>query len=107
MDDAAAKAPETPVSLWKDFGYYTLWWCVVFGIGGALNPVTGPGLDQFWLTKVIQMSGGVAQGFIGAVLFTMAQNLWNIKRRKPVSWGLAIAIWMAVKFSVVAILHAF
>lgn len=86
MPDVAATAP---ASLWRDFRYYLLWWVVWVGIFSALQPVFEPG--DFWIQKAWQVIPGLFYGMALGCVFTLAQNTMNKKRRKALSWVLAIA----------------
>jgi hypothetical protein len=84
--------------LFRDFYYYLGWWCLWVGLGSFLQPVVDPEWQrQFWLAKAIQLGTGLSAGALSALLFTMLQNLVNWKRRRAVSWVLAIGIFMLVK----------
>jgi hypothetical protein len=103
-NEVSAAPKWTPLKHW---GYYSLWWAVIMGIGSGLMPVTGPALDQFWIAKLYQTAFGIAFGLVCALIFTLTQNTWNVGRKKPVSWAFAIAIWMAGKFIVAWLSGAF
>jgi len=90
--------PEAEITAprFKDFGHYTLWWCVWVGGLSALSYVDTTIYD-FWPAKAYQLGLGLTMGLICAVFFTLLQNLANPERKKVSSWCSAIAIYAAVK----------
>lgn len=81
--NAEQAAPPVPASRFAGFRHYALWWCLwLGGIGfisyGSLAERTAHGLE------------GVLLGLFCAALFALAQNTLNKRRRKPISWLLAI-----------------
>lgn len=84
--------------LFRNFYYYLAWWCFWIGLGTFLQPVVDPEWQkQFWTAKAIQFATGLSGGALAALLFTMLQNLLNWRRRRPISWVLAIAILILIK----------
>lgn len=86
-------------ALFKDFGYYILWWVVIFAVLNALSPVTSD-QGEFWRAKAVQTAAGAISGAICASLFTIMQNLANKDRKKVISWAVAIAAAIAFQVAV-------
>ena len=87
-------AAEQTHTLWKDMGHYMMWWICLFGLAGLLTPVTSAVPHQ----RLMQAGWGMFFGGVCGLVFTLSQNTFNKSRNKPASWGIAIAIWMGMKF---------
>lgn len=83
-------------TLWKDVGYYMMWWLFFGALGGFVTPVGVSG--ERWPTEGVQVLWGLFFGGVCGLVFTLSQNTFNKSRNKPASWGIAIAIWMGMKF---------
>lgn len=97
MADAAVP---TKRPLFDDFGYYIRWWLLLGAIGGLLTVVGSEDLDHFGRAKLIQVIWGLGSGVLFAVVFTPIQNLLNAGRKRWLTWVIAIAAWLGVKFAV-------
>lgn len=93
-----------PRSLWRDFRHYVLWWMFWTALFSILQPELVE--DDFWMHKAIRLAAGLAYGLVLGAVFTAAQNTLNRTRRKPLSWGLAIATALVGKAVSFAILGA-
>jgi len=82
-------------TLWKDMRYYMTWWLFVGALAGLFTPVTSP---DFWSTKGVKVFRGLLFGAACGLVFTLLQNTVNRPRKEPVSWVLAIVIWMGMRF---------
>lgn len=95
-------ATASPGRVWfRDFGYYALRWTIIVGVLSALQPVYDIPADAsnlFWQMKLQQLLLGIGWGFVVATVFTVIQNGVNSARRRPVSWVIAIAVWIAMAF---------
>ena len=96
MADAAVPAKRP---LFDGFGYYIRWWLLLGAIGGLLTVVEQPD-EHFWKVKLVQVIWGLGSGVIFAVVFTPIQNLANAGRKRWLTWVIAIAVWLGVKFAV-------
>lgn len=105
MTEIAAELPAKKPALWQNFGYYTAWWCVLMGVGSALQPVTGS--VDFWPAKVWQLLAGIGFGLVCSVIFTLCQNKLNPARKRLLNWIFAITIWTSMKFLVAGLAGAF
>ncbi len=63
-------------------------------------------LDHYWLQKLYQALFGLLFGAVCAVVFTLAENTFNVLRLKWKTWLIVIATWLAVKFAVVSVMAA-
>jgi len=91
----------------RDWGYYSLWWTVVFAIvaiANGLQPLNA--LEYFWTAKLEQLVWGVSFGLVCALLFTIVQNGLNQIRSKVKSWIFALVIWVIMKIGVTFALGA-
>jgi uncharacterized membrane protein len=89
----------------RDWGYYSLWWAVVFAIvaiANGLQPLSA--LNHFWSAKLEQLVWGAWFGLVCAFLFTIVQNGLNKSRSKVRSWIFALVIWVAMKLGLTFVL---
>ncbi len=82
----------------RDWGYYSLWWGLIFTILGSLMYRDGP-QDQFLNPALQQALFGLAFGLVCALVFTLVQNGVNKERRKVKSWILAVLIWIVMRLA--------
>lgn len=79
-----------PSGLWRGWRYYALWWVVWTALFTVLQPDVTGDPSWFWGRKAIMLVAGILYGLVLSTIFTLAQNTMNARRRKPVSWALAI-----------------
>lgn len=82
----------------KSFGYYAIWFVLWGALFSFLQPVGSEQLvnTTFWAVKIQQAVLGAGYGVICAIAFTILQNGINGRRRKWVSWLLAIGVWASI-----------
>ena len=83
-------------SILKDWGYYSLWWAIVLGGLNVLTYVVGGPAEQLWSAKLQHLLFGVSYGLICAFVFTVVQNILNVKRSKVLSCLFVVVIWIAL-----------
>jgi hypothetical protein len=83
------------------WGYLVRW--LVFGlVVHVFQPVSGDP-KYFWWDKLDQVLIGLAFGFSGAVVFTVAENTFNTPRVNWKSWVIVVASWLVVKVLFVSV----
>jgi hypothetical protein len=96
VDNQRVETP--PAAGWGEFGRYALYWTVLGGVGGLFTPVIDEAaLDQFWWTKLDQVLSGIVFGLFCFAAFAALQHFLNAKRRRWLTWTLALSTWMGMK----------
>ena len=93
----AANAGPTPRVWLKDLGQYVIWfaiWGTLFSVLRLLRQSDGVGF-RLGLAAL-----GAVFGAVCGLVFTLLQNGFNQRRRKWLSWLLAIGTWLIVNFVV-------
>jgi len=83
-------------------GPWTRWWgylvrWLVFGVVVSVFQPVADDLEKFWQQKTFQALFGLLFGFVGAVIFTLAENRLNTPRVKWKTWLIVLATWVVVK----------
>ena len=82
----------------KNFGYYTIWFVVWGALFSFLQPVTSEQTagTAFSAVTIQRTLLGAGFGVICAIVFSILQNGINGRRRKWLSWLLAIGTWISI-----------
>ena len=103
MPSASSPQPQPP-GHWPEVGHgvWTRWWgylvrWLAFGLVVHLfQPVAEDGGVR-WLEKLQQALMGLGFGFVCAVVFTVADNKFNVARQSWKTWTLIVLTWLLVK----------
>lgn len=91
-----------PWTRWR--GYLARW--LIFGVVVEVyQPVIGP-QGHFWQEKLHQTGMGLLFGTLCALVFTLAENTFNVPRVQWKSYVIAVATWLLVKVSFVSTMAA-
>ena len=80
-------------------------WLIFSAIVNMFQPIVAD-LDHYWLQKFYQALIGLFFGAVCAVIFTLAENTYNMFRVKWKSWFIVIATWLVVKLVFVSVMAA-
>jgi hypothetical protein len=87
--------------LWYRWRGYTVRW-LLFGLVVSLFQPIFDNLDHLWVQKLNQALGGLVFGAMCAVVFTLAENFFNVPRVKWKSWLFVFLTWLSVKVILVS-----
>jgi hypothetical protein len=82
--------------LWYRWRGYTVRW-LLFGLVVSLFQPIVDNLDHLWEQKLNQALGGLLFGAVCTVIFTLAENSFNVPRVKWKSWLFVFVTWLSVK----------
>ena len=102
---AKANWATSDAGIWHRWRGYTVRW-LLFGEVVQLYQPTVDGPDSYWEQKLYQALMGLVFGATCAVVFTLAENTFNVIRLKWKSWLIVIATWIVVKVAFVSVLSA-
>jgi hypothetical protein len=88
--------PQVGSGIWTRWWGYLARWLVFGVVVGVFQPVVDD-LQPFWREKAFQALLGLLFGFVGAVIFTVAENRLNTPRARWKSWLIVLATWLVVK----------
>lgn len=80
-------------------------WLIFGVVVEVYQPVIGPS-GHFWQEKLQQTGVGLLFGALCALVFTLAENTFNVPRVQWKSCFLALATWLLVKVSFVSAMAA-
>ncbi len=95
--------PPVGSGLWKRWWGYLVRWLVFGLVVHLFQPTSGPS-DAFWSQKLDQAFMGLSFGLACAIVFTVAENVWNAPRVKWKTWGIVLASWLLVKTAFVSLI---
>lgn len=95
--DATTAQPKR--GMLRDWGYYSIWWALIFAIISGVMYKNVPA-SELWAATLRNALFGAAFGLACAFFFTLVQNGLNTNRNKAKSWFFAILIWIAMKAGV-------
>lgn len=84
----------------KNLVPYLFRWMVFGVIAGYFAPVISANLGRtmqdgyFWGMKLHHMMAGLLVGAACGIAFTLFQNKYNSSRKKNVTWGIVLAVWI-------------
>jgi hypothetical protein len=90
-------------SHWYRWRGYTVRWLIFGCITGMFQPIVDD-LDHYWLQKLYQALFGMFFGVVCALVFTLAENTYNVLRVKWKSWFIVVATWLVVKLVFVSVM---
>lgn len=93
----------TDSSLWYRWRGYTVRWAL-FGIIVQISQSVTEDVDPYWLQKFFQALFGLFFGVVCALVFTLAENMYNALRVRWKSWAIVVATWLVVKLVFVTVL---
>nr|WP_315848160.1 hypothetical protein [uncultured Rhodoferax sp.] len=99
MDKSDISSPPWPqvgAGLWtRWWGYLARW--LVFGIVVGLFQPVDDGVGELWQRMSLRLALGASFGVVAAILFTMAENIFNTVRVWWKTWLLVLLTWAVVK----------
>jgi hypothetical protein len=87
--------------LWYRWRGYTVRW-LLFGLVVSLFQPIDDNLGHLWEQRLNQALSGLVFGVVSAVVFTLAENSFNVPRVKWKSWFFVFVTWLSVKVIIVS-----